>query len=241
MAVKQIFEDIPRRLTDSYYGKKIFAAYSAYGAEYGFCRFYACGEGTVHVYNSSMVIDGDVDNEDVTTLIRMTKPMNVEVSGGTPLNIEGYGKLHRTLFGAVPQKDGADFSEITAEGGIERFRRCYEILAESFENMGRFDEWYADISHRVRHGVSELYLRDGSTVTKSFEVGGFVFLSHIATEKSARGRGGARRLLYSLARKFEGEGKAAYLFAFDHRKSFYEAIGFVPAAEDIYYQLQGDR
>ena len=59
--IKQIYEDIPSRLTKSYYGKKIMAAYNAYGSGYDFCRFYACENpdgsfGTVHIYNSSMVI-----------------------------------------------------------------------------------------------------------------------------------------------------------------------------------------
>lgn len=239
MAVQQIYEDPSRRLTDSYYGKKIYSAYLAYGGELGFCRFYSCGEGTVHLYRSSMVIDGAVDPEDISTLVRMTKPLNIEVSGDTSLKPDGYKAMRRTLFGAVPKESGStEYLNVTCHKDMEK---CFEILSEGFENMGRFDEWYVDISHRVRHGISELYLSGGTTVTKSFEAGGFVFLSHIATARDGRGKGGARRLLYRLAEKFEGEGKAAYLFAFDYRKSFYEAIGFKPAAEDIYYQLQGER
>lgn len=236
--MKQIFEDIPNRLTDSYYGKKILAAYNAYGSEYGFCRFFSCGGGTVHVYNSSVVIDGDADTEDVCTLIKMTKPLNVEISVGTPLHIDGYDSLHRTLFKAVQGKTDVDFENVTVNS---RMKDCYEILAEGFENIGRFEEWYVNMSHRIRHGVSELYYCGDTTVTKSFDIDGFAFLSYIATAEAARGKGGARRLLYCLAEKFEREGKAAYLFAFDHRKSFYEAIGFTPAAEDIYYRIKPER
>ena len=43
-------------VSDSYYGKKILAAFYAYGGDYGFCRFYSCGGGLIHVYNASMVI-----------------------------------------------------------------------------------------------------------------------------------------------------------------------------------------
>lgn len=238
MAVRQICEDPSCRLTDSYYGKKIYSAYRAYGGDFGFCRFYSCGEGTVHLYRSSMVIDGAVDAEDVTTLVQMTKPMNIEASGDTSLKLDGYRAVRRTLFRLVPKESNGDYLNVTCYPDM---KRCFEILSEGFEDMGRFDEWYVDISHRVRHGISELYLSGGTTVTKSFEVGGFVFISHIATERDARGKGSARRLLYRLAEKFEGEGKTAYLFALDRRKSFYEAIGFKPAAEDIYYQLQGER
>lgn len=233
--IKQIYDGIPERLTKSYYGRKILAAYKAYGSGYDFCRFYACGNGgTVHIYNSSMVIDGDVDSEDVSLLIKMTKPANIEISGGTLLQPDGYEMRHRTLFRAVSQSTDIDFANITVNGNAEE---CYKILAESFENMGGFEDWYVDISHRIRHGVSELYYCGDTTVTKNFDIDGFVFVSHIATAESARGKGAARRLLYCLADKFEKEGKAMHLFALDHRKTFYEAIGFVPASEDIIYEM----
>lgn len=243
--IKQIFEDaenMPSRLTKSYYGRKILAAYKAYGGKYDFCRFYACktdegGAGTVHIYNSSMVIDGDADLEDVSMLIKMTKPANIEISGGVHLNAEGYAGRRRTLFRAVPKGADVPFGDITVNS---RFEECYGILAESFENMGSFEEWYVDISHRVRHGVSELYLWGDTTVTMNFDEDGFVFISHIATAASARGKGSARRLLYRIADKFEKEGKGVHLFALDHRKTFYEAIGFEPVAEDILYECVSD-
>lgn len=237
--IKQIFEDVPERLTKSYYGRKILAAYNAYGSGYGFCRFYACENGgvsggTVHIYNSSMVIDGDVNAEDASMLIKMTKPASIEISGGTILKADGYKTRRRTLFRAVPHETDIDFADITVNANAEE---CYKILSESFENMGSFEDWYVDISHRIRHGVSELYYCGDTTVTKNFDIDGFAFVSYIATAKSARGKGSARRLLYCLADKFEKEGKGMHLFALDHRKTFYEAIGFKPVAEDILYEL----
>lgn len=237
--IKQIFEDVPSRLTKSYYGRKIYAAYNAYGTGYDFCRFYSCENpdgsfGTVHIYNSSMVIDGNADTDDIVTLIKMTKPANIEISGGTVLKADGYKMRHRTLFRAVSNKTDIDFADITVNGNAEE---CYKILAESFENMGRFEDWYVDISHRIRHGVSMLYYCGETTVTRNFDIDGFVFVSHIATAESARGKGGARRLLYCLADKLAKEEKSMHLFALDHRKTFYEAIGFEPVAEDILYEL----
>lgn len=240
--IKQIYDGIAERLTDSYYGRKIMAAYKAYGAGYDFCRFYSCESsdgsfGTVHIYNSSMVIDGKVNMDDITVLIKMTKPVNIEISGGTSLPPDGYKMCRRTLFKAVPNKTDVVFNNVTVNS---RGSDCYKILAEGFENMGSFEDWYVDISHRIRHGVSELYYYGETTVTKNFDLDGFVFISHIATAKAARGKGSARRLLYCLAEKFESEGKSVHLFALDHRKTFYEAIGFEPVAEDILYELIGD-
>ncbi|MCH5347894.1 MAG: GNAT family N-acetyltransferase [Oscillospiraceae bacterium] len=237
--IRQIFDGIPERLTDSYYGKKIMAAYLSYGAKYDFCRFYACDDpdgssGTIHVYYAAMVIDGNVSHQDAETFINMIKPMTVEVSGKTPLQLPvEYQRLRRTLFHLKSGDTDIDFCDININNCIAE---SYIVLKESFENMGDFDKWYVDISHRIRHGVAELYLYDRTTVTKSFDIDGYVFLSHIATAKSERGKGTARRLLRCLAKKYNSDGREAYLFALDHRRSFYESIGFEPVGEDILYE-----
>lgn len=238
--IRQIFEGIPERLTDSYYGKKIMAAYLAYGAKYDFCRFYACEDadgktGTIHVYYAAMVIDGNVSNEDAETFINMIKPMTVEVSAETSLQLTvEYQRYHRTLFRLKQGDTDINFPDVKINNCMAE---SYIVLKESFENMGDFDKWYVDISHRIRHGVAELYLYDSTTVTKSFDIDGYVFLSHIATAESERGKGTARRLLRCLAKKYNNEGREAYLFARDHRRSFYESIGFEPVKEDILYEM----
>ena len=236
--MKRIYSGIPERLTDSYYGKKIMAAFLAYGADYDFCKFYACGDGTVHIYNSSMVIDGSCEPEEVNILIKMAKPHNIEVSSSVALHgNEINKKLHRTLFKAVSGETDIVPEDIKANCCMEE---CFEILSESFENFSSFDDWYVDISHRIRHGVSELYLCGRTTVTKCFDIDRFVFVSGIATAASERGKGSARRVLRCLAKKFRKEGKEIYLFALDHRRSFYESIGFEPVGEDILYEMKGE-
>lgn len=235
--IKQIFDGIPQRLTNSYYGNKIMAAYLAYGAEYDFCKFYSCGDGIVHIYNSSMVADGNIDVSDLEMFIEMTKPVNIETASNITLHIgDKYNLLHRTLFRVKSRDNDIDFNSVKVNAYTGE---CYQILKESFENMGSFDEWYVDISHRIRHNVADLYLFDSTTITKQFNINGFVFLSHIATSASSRGQGTARRLLYCLAEKYRSEGAEAYLWALDHRKSFYEEIGFEPVCEDILYEMKG--
>lgn len=235
--MKRIFDNIQDKLTKSYYGYKIMAAYIAYGSTYDFCKFYSCGDGVVHIYNSSMVIDGNVDTDELEILIKMTKPANIEVSSCTTLhNNDEYKKNNRTLFRAT----SAFAAPICIDVKINTFTHgCYDILSESFENMGDFDSWYVDISHRIRHKVSDLYLFDNTTITKQFNINGFVFLSHVATAKESRGRGSARKLLHYLTDKYHSEGCKTYLFALDHRKSFYESIGFEAVDEDILYEMEG--
>ena len=240
--IKRIYEGVPERLTKSYYGKKILAAYIAYGTGHDFCKFYACeGEGysgTVHIYNSSMVIDGNCDPEDILILVHMSRPITAEMSSNYTLQLpDDYERRNRTLFMAKTGETDISISDIVSNCNFEE---CYAILKEGFENFGKFDEWYVDISHRIRHGVAELYLWNSTTVTKCFDIDGFVFVSGIATAEKDRGKGCARRVLRCLAEKFEKEKKSMYLYALEHRKTFYESIGFVPVGEDILYEWKGD-
>lgn len=235
--IKQIFDVTPEMVTDSYYGKKILAAFYAYGGNYDFCRFYSCCGGLIHVYNSGMVIDGDPDTGEAEMFIRMTKPAAVEVNGGIPLELDtAYEKVHRTLFRVKPKESGINPTEVKVNSHADK---CFAILKESFDKMLPYDGWYVDISHRIRHNVSKLYWYDGSTVTQQFNINGFIFLSHIATAPYARGRGNARNLLWLIGSEAEKNGGTAYLFAQDHRRSFYETIGFEPVGEDILYEMKG--
>lgn len=235
--IKQIFDGISELVTDSYYGRKILAAYNAYGSGYDFCKFYSCGDGIIHIYNTSMVIDGDVDIRETEMFINMIKSLSIEVKSKIPLQLCGnYCMKHRTLFNVKSGKTDINLDDVKVNSFTER---CFEILSESFDNIMDYSAWYVDISHKIRHNVSELYLYDSTTVTRQFNINGFIFLSHIATAPEERGKGTARRLLYCLGNEAEKQGENAYLFALDHRRSFYETIGFEPVYEDILYEMEG--
>lgn len=235
--INQIFEVAPEIVTDSYYGRKILAAYTAYGGGYDFCRFYSCGSGVIHVYNTSMVIDGNIDCDEAGMFIDLTKPVSIEMESQKALHICGdYSAEHRTLFCVVPRKCDIDMDSVKVNSCTDK---CFEILSESFDDMLSYDDWYVDISHRIRHNVSKLYLYESTTITQQFNINGFIFLSHIATAKSQRGRGTARELLRLLGNEAEKRGETAYLFARDKRYSFYKSIGFEPVYEDLLYEMKG--
>lgn len=235
--IKQIFDISPQMVTDSYYGKKILAAFYAYGGDYDFCRFYSCGSGLIHVYNASMIIDGDPDISDVEMFIRMTKPAAVEVKSNIALQIgSAYKEVRRTLFRVKSAESGINLDNVKVNSCTDK---CFAVLGESFDKMLSYDDWYVDISHRIRHNVSKLYWYDSTTVTQQFNINGFVFLSHIATAPCARGRGTARKLLWLIGSEAEKNGETAYLFALDNRRSFYETIGFKSVGEDILYEMKG--
>lgn len=235
--IKQIFDITPEMVTDSYYGRKILAAFYAYGGDYDFCRFYSCGSGLIHAYNAGMVIDGDTDINEAEMFIRMTKPAAVEVKSNIALQLgSAYKKVHRTLFHVKSAESGINHDAVKVNSSTDK---CFAVLRESFDKMLSYDDWYVDISHRIRHNVSKLYWYDSTTVTQQFNINGFIFLSHIATAPYARGMGTARKLLWLLGSEAEKHGENAYLFALDHRCSFYETIGFESVGEDILYEMKG--
>lgn len=235
--IKQIFDVSSEMVTDSYYGRKILAAFYAYGGDYNFCRFYSCEGGLIHIYNAGMVIDGDPDINEVEMFICMTKPAAVEAKSDIALQLcSAYEKVHRTLFRVKSVESGIDPNNVKVNSYTDK---CFAVLNKSFDKMLSYDDWYVDISHRIRHNISKLYWYDNTTVTQQFNINGFVFLSHIATAPHTRGRGTARKLLWLIGSEAEKSGETAYLFALDHRRSFYETIGFEPVGEDILYEMKG--
>lgn len=218
--------------SDSWYGKKIQAYVMAYGLDYEFCRLYASDKGgMVLVYNSTMTCDGEFDAGELEGFVSMLSPVTIEAET-MDFVPEGYKAYRRTLFKCVPHSSDIVSAEVKSNTELDT---VFKILEEGF-GIKEYDAWYADTSHRIRHGVSETFLWNSTTVTRLFDIDDFVFLSYIATGKADRGKGRARQLLYHLCGEFEKQGKTAYLYAKDERVSFYEGIGFHPVSCDIFYE-----
>ncbi len=232
--IKQIFEYDNSDFTDSWYGKKIRAYLEAYGTGYDFCRLYkADSGGRILVYNSTMTADGEFDRDELHGFINMLNPVTVEVSKRIPLQLdESYTAYTKTLFKGVSRENNIDSGAVMKNSQL---KDVYNILEESF-GLTEFDAWYTDTSHRVRHGVSDIFLYGNTTVTKLFDVDNFVFLSHIATGTADRGKGTARNLLYWLCDECKKQRKDVYLYAKDERVSFYEGICFEAVDKDIFYE-----
>ncbi len=234
--ITQIFDAKYVLFSDNYYGKKIQSLVNAYGINYNFSRLYKYDSGYFHIYNSSMVIDSTSNNiEELCEYINMTKPVSVEVSSNIALQLDdNYISKDRTLFMGITHDNNISSEDIYTNSKLDN---VYDILRESF-GLTEHDIWYADISHKIRHGVSNTYLYANTTVTMQFDIDGFVFVSHIATSANDRGKGIARNLLYYLCNRYNNEKKEMYLFALDERKGFYKSIGFEPCDWDNIYELK---
>ena len=232
--IRQIFEFDESVFTDSWYGKKIRAYLNAYGTGYNFCRLYeADSGGHILVYNSTMTADGNFDKEELQEFINMLAPVTIEASKCMPLQLDNeYTAYNKTLFRGVYRENNIDTAYIVKNAMLDK---VYNVLEDGFR-LTEFGAWYTDSSHRIRHGVSDIFLYRSTTVTKLFDIDNFVFLSHIATGTADRGNGTARNLLYWLCGEYKKQSKEVYLYAKDERVSFYEGIGFEAVDSDIFYE-----
>lgn len=231
--IRQVKDNSYIQLGDSIYGEKIAAAIKAYGLGYDFCRLFVSDSGGyILIFNSTLVADGNFDLSELESFINITSPISVEMPNDLQPNLYGYNKYHRTLFQAVPGNNNINTEKIYKN---TMFRQVFDILEPSF-GITEYDMWYTDISHRIRHGVADLFLYENTTVTKQFDLGKYVFLSHIATAPEARGRGTAGNLLHYLCGELQSGDKTVCLFAKDERVTFYESLGFIPIYNDVLYE-----
>lgn len=227
----------------TYWGKRIYTYYAAYGTEYDFCKFYGCTTdncfGIIMIFNATMTIwshnePDETFSEELSSFILMHSPQRIEAPFHISANLKIGSQYHtkqRFLFKMVTDK-----SFMASDLCVEKkpnLDKVYEILKESFDDTTDYGLWLTDTSHRRRRNLTTLYLFEKSTTaTVIFEDESFAFIGQIATLKSHRGHGGARKLLYYIACALEEKGKTGYLFAYPERKSFYEEIGFECVEED---------
>ena len=232
--IKQVFSADNVCFGRNIIGGKIASAVTAYGTGYDFCRlYYADSGGYILAYNGSMLCDGVFDDNELSEFAGMLNADNIEMSSDNTLHIGcEYKKVGRTLFELIPKENDIERGRVKQNTLLHE---CFEIISAGF-GITDYDPWYVDISHRIRHGVSDIFLYNSTTVTKVFDYNGMVFLSHIATAPQARGKGTARSLLYYLCGELSRGGKKVYLYARDERRSFYEDAGFCPVRYDCFYE-----
>lgn len=223
-------------LSPDYYGRKIRANYLAYGLGYDFCRFFAVtsenGKGTLSVCNGSGAFTGAgvIDFDELLEFLEICGCESFEYPPEYGEKGNAFWKpLNRTLFEFSAHKK--------ASGRLDEAPRLddvYKIVSEGFPELsGCYAEWLADVSHRVRHNVSRVFLfEENAAAMRYWSIDGFSFYGQIAVSENARGKALGRRMLYLLAEKENELGNKAQLFAKDHRKSFYKEIGFLPVGED---------
>lgn len=230
--IKLITDPAELVLDKSYYSGRIEAACKAYGTGYDFCRLYSFDKGSALIYNSSAVISGECDDTaELQSFIMLNSPETVECPPQTAekLTLRGYEKKYRTLFErkAVPQTENSPEEAV--------LMKMYEIVKASFGET-EFDMWYADMSHRIRHGVSKAYMyKSAACACVDFIYEGAAYISQVAVMPDQRGKGYGRELLDMLSCELNKSGTVSRLWAYDDVMGFYRSIGFSEIDEDNIY------
>jgi len=236
--IKQIFnlEDFDiQSLQNSYYGRKLISYLNAYGTSYDFCRFYSIQDIGIYAYmfqiNATLVVCSDLPlpNEELLCYIQLYKPYRIEAPFYIINSLSepyGYRLLKRTQFEFSEHLPDETFDESCINGN-PNLNDVYEILSDGFPTMQDKGLWLTDTSHRVRRGISKVYLyKDCTTATILFDINNYAVIGQVATKTSSRGKKYARELLYWIGHNLRKQGKKLTLFALDYRESFYQEIGF---------------
>ena len=110
-------------------------------------------------------------------------------------------------------------------------KSVYSLISANLPLGASFDAWYADISHRIRHGCAKAYLMRQGEVPAcaclvSAESDSAGLISRLCTAPDARGKGLGSALLGEVCRELSREGRAAVLECTDSLRPFYERRGF---------------
>lgn len=212
--------------------KTLFRAYEMkypqivrfYGNEDG--SFLVCAQGNIAtVYTESETI-----LQEAAPFLQMQFS---EILTEYPVKLIGY----QLEAGMMYQKAKEDFSLCQIESISHNIQESYEILSQVFSsiNADTYMQWYADTSHRIRHGVSKIYTCENQcTATAYGVIDGVMLITQLATLPKARGKGLASQMLAHCmtdcqARKMilHSEGRNSDLF--------YEHNGFSSIGKWYYY------
>lgn len=221
-----------------YFGRRLLAQFEAYGAEYDFCRFYRFSNGEksalLCAFNDSLTVAGTVDSEEFSLFLKALSPAYVEGAGIE--KIDGYKGTKRRLFQLESGVVEDDFlREMTVEINPP-LDTIYDILKQGFSIP--FDAWLTDTSHRVRHGKATIFRYKSTIVVEKFCVNSHAFYCQLVTALADRGTGQARELLAFVASRARARGSVTELLSEGERFGFYEEIGAVATAENVFFQRE---
>lgn len=234
-------------LEQSWRGRQMLAYQKAYGGSYDFCRFFRVtgggGTGWLFLFNATLLIcaAGEIPVEEVCAFTQMHLPFRVECPQ-TLLpalsQLPSYQKLHRSTFLLRSSAVSPNFCPEDVETS-PRLKDVYAILQEGFPNLLEYSLWLTDVSHRCRHGMSQVMTyKNSSTLTLIYDWKDSVLVGQVATKLVQRGSGYARDFLRWTAQWLAQQGKTAALYALDVRVSFYREIGFEEIASEYVLERQ---
>ncbi len=214
---------------------KIKALLQAYGADDPYCSFYLSEDGlaVAALYHSSLLFS-DAQNRSLTWEDSLSLLPVSSISSDTALDLTGFVKKQGTFFKKENPKAELSPETITYGNIGAAYNILYRVFPETFvfadaaEEKDFYMQWYCEMSHRIRHGVSDVaVLEEKATASVYCIEADKVFLSQIGVLPGLRGGGYGRRLLTAVMQKYAG--RDCYVFSKNpNADKFYHALGFTP-------------
>lgn len=210
--------------------QKIRALLFAYGTKYDFCRFYVSESVILCETNGSFVLCEYTKNGDANELAEF-------------LAFHGFSEIFcsETLGGSLSKLLHCRFQKINLMrfcgkavscGNIETsppLNEVYKIIKTAFDI--EYEQWYSDMSHRIRHGVSGARVLDCSALMIQYNLNGEALLSQIATLPEHRGMSGASRLIKTVCAELSES--TVCVLCEDKLLPFYSGLGFEKISEKM--------
>ncbi len=222
--IKQIFEhkDLSALPEKGLEAQKIRALFDAYGTKYDFCRFYRQGSSFISVLDGSVVIcSGEgCDYSELADFLIIQGFSDIFCSS------EAGKKLANALDCNYELVDLMKFSGGTSDCDFDTdtpLSDVFAIIREGFDI--EFEPWYLDMSHRVRHGITECCMLDSkAALVIQHNINGEALLSQVASLKAHRGEGFAKKLVTSVAASLAPS--EVFIVCEVDLVGFYEKCGF---------------
>lgn len=235
--------DLEELCQNSPYGARIISYHNAYhGKKYDFLDFWIqrMDNGTAKCafckYYSTLIICGELcDKQEAEDFIKMISPYIILCDSTLDLNLntdfaEGETMMCKSLSEAlIPD---CPVKKLTSD--MANLKKVYKLLIaenEDIKTMPDFEEYFLDISHRIRHGTAEIYAisdRNGellSTATiLAFSKTDSV-IGCVATRHDSRNKGLATKIVHHVTQTELSKKRTVWL----HREksiNLYDKLGF---------------
>lgn len=219
-------------------GIKIRAGLAAYGAEYPFLSFWVqqldeaapvtavlCRQEN----NLFLAADSAADVDELREFCLAVGFSSLQGDLGL-IEAMGFSGRQYTLLSVFAEHTDSTARVCDADQEPPPLNKVYRILYAqrnpSIEPVAA-DGWYADLSHRIRHGTAKAtQLEQAAAAVASHIVPGFAVISGVAVLPSRRGEGLGVRVVRELLGRLDG--RTVFVACEEGLVSFYEKLGFCP-------------
>lgn len=205
---------------------KIECRRRAYGLGYGFCRFFLCLSGNEVTAAASLfgntvllfTVGGD--------LSELGQWLGMLPAASVSVNAAGRELLDFPRTGLILFCESQEPLPPPPEGRLDdAFSILRQAFGEEQYSDETYSEWYCEMSHNLRHGVSRLFVEESATATALCVTERLVVLNQIAVLPSGQGRGTGRAFVRRVAAQFPG--RRVYVYSRNSgTDAFYRRVGF---------------